>query len=133
MDGADARFHCSPLIEPDLWISHIRLSCKHFLEASLAAIHLAPISIRQLSRGSRILSALELLYQRIMMLPSSTVDSHRKPRAEYRGFQHKLDLFPDNFIDHRVHAAIDGDLPNRRADGIPHRIARIENSPWTPR
>ena len=41
-----------PLIEPDLWISHIRLSCKHFLEGIRAAFHLAPISIRQLSRCS---------------------------------------------------------------------------------
>ena len=27
-----------PLIEPDLWISHIRLSCKHFVEGIRAAI-----------------------------------------------------------------------------------------------
>ena len=47
-----------------------------------------------------------------------------------RDLQHKLDQFKDYFNEHRVHAGIDGDLPNQRADEIEPRIASLENYSW---
>ena len=44
--------------------------------------------------------------------------------------QHKLDQFRDYFNEHRVHAGINGDLPNQRADEIEPRIASLENYSW---
>ena len=44
--------------------------------------------------------------------------------------QHKLDQYRDYFNEHRVHAGIDGDLPNQRADEIEPRIASLENYSW---
>ena len=35
-----------------------------------------------------------------------------------RDLQQKLDEYRDYFNEHRVHAGIDGDLPNQRADEI---------------
>ena len=47
-----------------------------------------------------------------------------------RDLQHKLDQFKDYFNEHRVHAGINGDLPNQRADEIEPRIASLENYSW---
>ena len=47
-----------------------------------------------------------------------------------RDLQHKLDEFRDYFNEHRVHAGIDGDLPNQRADENKPRIASLENYAW---
>ena len=47
-----------------------------------------------------------------------------------RDLQHKLDQFRDYFNEHRVHAGIDGDLPNQRAVKIQPRIACFENYSW---
>ena len=47
-----------------------------------------------------------------------------------RDLQRKLDQFRDYFNEHRVHAGIDGDLPNQRADEIEPRIASLENYSW---
>ena len=47
-----------------------------------------------------------------------------------RDLQHKLDEFRDYFNEHRVHAGINGDLPNQRADEIVPRIASLENYSW---
>ena len=49
-----------------------------------------------------------------------------------RDLQDKLDQFRDYFNEHRVHAGIDGDLPNRRADEIEPGIASLENYSWEP-
>ena len=47
-----------------------------------------------------------------------------------RDLQQKLDQFRDYFNEHRVHAGINGDLPNQRADEIEPRIASLENYSW---
>ena len=47
-----------------------------------------------------------------------------------RDLQHKLDEFQEYFNEHRVHAGIDGDLPNRRADERKPKIASLENYSW---
>ena len=47
-----------------------------------------------------------------------------------RDLQRKLDQFRDYFNEHRVHAGINGDLPNQRADEIEPRIASLENYSW---
>ena len=47
-----------------------------------------------------------------------------------RDLQHKLDEFQEYFNEYRVHAGIDGDLPNRRADERKPKIARLENYSW---
>jgi putative transposase len=44
-----------------------------------------------------------------------------------RDLQHKLTEFQEYFNEHRVHAGIDGDLPNQLADEIEPRIANLEN------
>ena len=49
-----------------------------------------------------------------------------------RDLQRKLDQYRDYFNEHRVHAGIDGDLPNQRADEIEPRIASLENYSWDP-
>ena len=47
-----------------------------------------------------------------------------------RDLQHKLNQFRDYFNEYRVHAGIDGVLPDRRADEIEPRIASLENYDW---
>ncbi len=47
-----------------------------------------------------------------------------------RDLQHKVDQFQVYFNEHRVHAGIDGDPPNRRADKIEPKIASLENNSW---
>ena len=44
--------------------------------------------------------------------------------------QHKFNQFRDYFNEYRVHAGINGDLPNQRADKIEPRIASFENYSW---
>ncbi|MDA7645382.1 integrase core domain-containing protein [bacterium] len=44
--------------------------------------------------------------------------------------QHKLDQFRNYFNEHRVHAGIDGDLPNQLTFQSRPRIASLENNSW---
>ncbi|MBT5709219.1 MAG: DDE-type integrase/transposase/recombinase [Verrucomicrobia bacterium] len=49
-----------------------------------------------------------------------------------RDLQPELDQFRDYFNEHRVHAGIDGDLPNQRADEIEPKIVSFESYSWEP-